>query len=793
MVNFATLGMVIDNAPAVKSTQALDGLTAAAGRTEAAYTKLGTSASRMGNSVSSDLARVARQSGAMQLDVQRFSDAVGGAVVPIGTRLPEAALKGEYALGRLERQIVSLGIGAAGISGEGGHIAHLAATLASLGEGGAPVLALLGGAAAIGFALEQMNKEAAETAKHLVDVHKAALLLGETKAGTAVRNLGDINAEVSGLETSNAYHSGVLQQAFDTGNAKVYAAQLEIINQNLDKINQDMIEAARFKKEAGDSDTGIAKKHADEVQQEEDFVRRLNEEIAQGTKAAYDAAMPSMAANEKANEEYTKQLNEVYEGTRRLADVNPEWRASMVALVPVMNQLFGSAEGNRQEALANMARLHDSIAAIGLELNNALKGWDKQSAAEKKFAQDLHADFSHFFDDLLTNGLSSFSRLFDSVRQMFFKLAADMAAAKLMEQLAPSMGGEGAIVGGAGAGAAANPAILVAAAGLAVLTGVLSWIHSAAAEAERLAKALKDFNKTVQSYAQEGTLAGQIQAERDRAQALKDQALVIEHQTADVDAYYAALARINEVERQHIDAINTQAAVDAETARQDAIKKTIEIEKQALQAELDADQKKLDSAQQLLDATTRTVGTLQSYYHELLRLTASPIQDIGMAKTSLQDLAAKALAGDQDAANQLPDAARQFLDLSRQYNASGSGYTADVQYVQDILGPIIDFYQKQQTDQQKMVDLLQQQLDVAKQSLAALTVIDPSVIGHPPPSFAGAPGVADETAANTGQMVQMLAAGFQQLSDRLESLEATVSTGDQSTTHAIEGLKVSMG
>lgn len=778
--SFATLGMVLDSKPLREGEKALDDLIVKARSTEQAFGRMGAQTSRALSPVASDLARVGNQSRAMQLDVQRFSDAVGGAVVPIGQRLPEAAMKGEYGLGRLERQIVSLGIGAAGISGEGGHIAHLAATLASLGEGGAPVLALLGGAAAIGFALEQMNKEAAETAKHLVEVHKAALLLGETKAGTAVRNLGDINAEVSGLETSNLYHSGVLQQAFDAGNAKVYAAQLEIINQNLDKINQDFIEGSRFKKVASDSDTSIAKTRADELQRETEFVMRLNNEIEQGTKAAYDAAMPSLVANEKANEDYTKQLNEVYEGTKRLADVNPEWRASMEALVPVMNQLFGSAEGNRQEALANLARLHDSIAAIGLQLNESLKGWDRMSASEKKLAHDLQVDFANFFDDLLTNGLSSFRTLFDEVRKMFIRLVADMAAQKLMEQLSGGAG-SAAGTGAAGSAAALSPATLAITGGLIVLGGIVSWMQRAKEAAIALAKALKDFGTSLASYEQEGTLAGRIQAERDRAQALKDQALALEHQTYDVDAYYAALLRINDAERQHIQDLNDQAAIDTETAKQDAIKKTMDLEKQSLAASIAADQQKLASAQSLLDATTRTVGTLQSYYHDLLRLTASPIQDIGLAKTSLQDLAAKALAGNQDAANQLPDAAKQFLDLSRQYNASGAGYNADVQYVQDLLGPIIDFYQKQQTDQQKMVALLTQSRDIQQNQLDTLNSYK-GPITQPPPGGFGKSGAVDPT--------PVLVAGFQEVVDGLTAATTALSDKLDTISRKLAGLQV---
>lgn len=873
LATIATLGLAVDNSQVDRAKASLDAFNASAAGAEARTMALAGQVSGLESA---------------------YASAVGGAVVPIThelEKIPGAALKGEYGLGRIERAITSLGISASGLSGEGGHIAHLAAMLASLGEGGPLTLGLIGGATAIEFMLKELGDQAEVTAKQIEHAHKAAIELGNTRAGAAQRSKGDINTELGQLEQSNLYHSGVLQQAFDVGNAEVYAAQLEIIGKNLDKIHQDEIELARLQDD-------IVKAH-------EVDIHKWDELRAAG-EAAISAISRMQGLADKAleqyhltqlgiNEEQLKQLQGLDEilakghATAADWDVARRFQAQLTDALQTQNltleergkiiKELTSLSTAMNEATfqpETLALMHDEIDRIGESIRVQLAGWDKMSVAEKKLLHDLQGDFSKFFDELLTNGLSSFQSLFDSVRQMFIKLVADMAAQKLIEQLQGSgaLAGEGAIRGSTGAGAI-NPVTVAIAGGLLVLGGIVDWMHRAAQEAVAVAKATKDFAIALEGYQsalKPGSLGEAVQQERDRAQAIRDQALATEHLTHDTEAYYAAIDRINTIEQERIRALDEEATNDlrvrslraqglaqeaddvafvvqqqkdysdaagavteaqnayndavkahadaatlarlaeqestaetylaslAEVQKQEALKRSMDLQKQALQAQIDADQKKLDSATALLDATSRTVGTLQSYYHELQRLTASPIQDIGLAKQSLQDLAAKALAGDQNAAGQLPDAAKQFLLLSQQYNASGAGYTADVQYVQNLLGPIIDFYQKQQTDQQKMVDLLQQSLALHQGQLDALKAgflqehNDLNLIYHRSdlPTVGGGGGLqialtpeqATGLVDNTAKTVAVLTAGLGDLTQQVVALRADV----QATTYQVRQL-----
>jgi hypothetical protein len=85
---------------------------------------------------------------------------------------------------------------------------------------------------------------------------------------------------------------------------------------------------------------------------------------------------------------------------------------------------------------------------------------------------------------------------------------------------------------------------------------------------------------------------------------------------------------------------------------------------------------------------------------------ASPWGSIGLAKQNFDTLAARARAGDQDAIRQLTAAGDQYLNYSRQYNASGTGYQKDLAYVLNTIDLLGDKYETQQNLEQMQLDAL---------------------------------------------------------------------------------------
>ncbi|HXG70495.1 MAG TPA: hypothetical protein VNJ04_07765, partial [Gemmatimonadaceae bacterium] len=75
--------------------------------------------------------------------------------------------------------------------------------------------------------------------------------------------------------------------------------------------------------------------------------------------------------------------------------------------------------------------------------------------------RSIQQGFSTFFQDTLTNGLSSFKSLFASIKQLFLKLIADMLAANMMKRMAGVFGGMG--LGAAGATAATGRGAMIGA------------------------------------------------------------------------------------------------------------------------------------------------------------------------------------------------------------------------------------------------------------------------------------------------------------------------------------------
>lgn len=136
----------------------------------------------------------------------------------------------------------------------------------------------------------------------------------------------------------------------------------------------------------------------------------------------------------------------------------------------------------------------------------------------------------------------------------------------------------------------------------------------------------------------------------------------------------------------------------------------------------------LNQANQQIQATIDGLKT----FSDSLKLdqsltTLSPAQQLATARGQYNDVLSRALAGDQNAANQLPDVARQFLTVSRAFNASSPAYAADFAKVLADTDAVSKIFAGQATSQQniekytgQMANTLADVLDQQQQTVAVL-------------------------------------------------------------------------
>lgn len=133
------------------------------------------------------------------------------------------------------------------------------------------------------------------------------------------------------------------------------------------------------------------------------------------------------------------------------------------------------------------------------------------------------------------------------------------------------------------------------------------------------------------------------------------------------------------------------------------------------QGQLDAAKNQLTVGTQALQATQKAAEALTQYRDSLSlgSLSAlSPVQQYATAKATFDALASQAAGGNLDAASKLPDAGNAFLSQSRNYNASGIGFANDSARVQSVVGSLASGLTQEQSDQQKIVDAAQHQVDL---------------------------------------------------------------------------------
>jgi len=96
--------------------------------------------------------------------------------------------------------------------------------------------------------------------------------------------------------------------------------------------------------------------------------------------------------------------------------------------------------GDLEPAMYNAILLERDYALRALETVEAMEALaaiEKEKAATiKRFITNFQRGFADAFHNILTTGISNFTELFDGIKTLFYRLIADMVAAKMMQRLA---------------------------------------------------------------------------------------------------------------------------------------------------------------------------------------------------------------------------------------------------------------------------------------------------------------------------------------------------------------------
>jgi hypothetical protein len=188
----------------------------------------------------------------------------------------------------------------------------------------------------------------------------------------------------------------------------------------------------------------------------------------------------------------------------------------------------------------------------------------------------------------------------------------------------------------------------------------------------------------------------------------------------------------------------------------------------------------LDKLQTQITSLSTTIDDLTKFQTDLKlgSLTAlSPIQQLQAARSQYQDVLSQARAGDQTAAQQLPNVANAFLQASRAVNASGGRYQADFTTVLTDAAAVQQLFAGQRSAAQQQIDVLQQELNALQDIGAAIAHPQPMILERSPADILQA--VAD-TNQRLDAMLSVLQVGFLTLDDSVTSVESAVqATGGQ--------------
>lgn len=373
----------------------------------------------------------------------------------------------------------------------------------------------------------------------------------------------------------------------------------------------------------------------------------------------------------------------------------------------------------------DVTQFKKDIAEIGKANEEATR---KDTENQVKHMRELGQIWREGIGNIVTDGLKSFQDFSEDVYRLFSRLMKKLEADGKTNSLGYKLLGIGsAAIAGASTGYSSGDI------GLGILSGGLAGAQ------------FGPIGATVGAFAGlTGALFGGAKAARERREAeeqlrqsLDSSVTQIKNQLgiiSDLDTQLAAIhTQFDQLRQQVNDLLHDRAitrfdaadriaelnALEQRAVAQAQIQAQIDTQTQSLQTAQDA----LGIAQQQLTALQAIVTSLQDFKNSLVVGPYSPLSpraQLDAARSQLNTVFQAALGGDQTAAGQFQGLAQQFLTSSRAYNASGAGYVLDFNTVRVMTDQLLGAFGARVTDQQRLVDAAQSQVDLLQQILTEL-------------------------------------------------------------------------
>lgn len=342
----------------------------------------------------------------------------------------------------------------------------------------------------------------------------------------------------------------------------------------------------------------------------------------------------------------------------------------------------------------------------------------------KNFREQFQISLGRFFSDFFRTGLSSIRGFWESFKTLAFDTLGQIAARNVMERVQGSIGNVfgGGVVGSIAGGVSVG-----------VFAGIVDNLFNAGREQREAARAQREAARIMVESAREAarvwevnfldyanTETPQERELRKLTEARDDLArqamgtvpgfLNLPGYTGDFAGY---LAQIEEMQRQ--ERLRQQAAVpyglgylspldSFDTAFDDLVDRLRQLD-EAFQNNVKSVERAV-AAERLL-SLQRTIGSLESFRRDIRSSNLSiysPFQQLDDARGRYESLVAAARGGDQSAADQLPAAARAFLEQSRSVNASGARYVSDFQRVERDTAFIMENFEREADEQRAILE-----------------------------------------------------------------------------------------
>lgn len=428
-------------------------------------------------------------------------------------------------------------------------------------------------------------------------------------------------------------------------------------------------------------------------------------------------------------ERQTQALQRQAQALRQLQDVS---QGGSTRIAGIGQGTAGVTTTARFRELTQFGVLSPSIPLPGIErMFNAVGMAAAKQLAEvtRVFIEQTQQTIARFFSDFFREGFRSMRSFWESFKTFAFDTLGQIAARNVMDRIGGriqagvnNIFGTG-IIGSIAGGLAVGGAVAIASAIGDKLFGRSQW-EETIQEINRSLKAQAEAAGDMARAAAEGlarwrddflNFANRETPEERQIRNLTNQYNQLAQQAFDVAVSGGASftnrfqnlinqGRFEEAERLALsDSFNRPG-----TPGYQAVLDFIESLKQLREAMGENVQEvyRLAAAERAL-SLTRTIEGLETFRRDLRQSDLSiysPFQQLDDARTRYEQLVAAAQGGDQSAAEQLPAAARAFLEQSRRINASGARYVADFQRVEREAQDIQTMFEGRRDAQQAIAD-----------------------------------------------------------------------------------------